>query len=413
MAEITLKLHDMGSRGDAVARHEGRVVFVPLGIPGETVRVKLVHEESRYARAEILEVLEPAAERVPPPCPYFGVCGSCQWQHIAYDAQLDLKRQIVHSQLTRYGKQESPDVRPVLGMDEPWAYRNHVQLAVDPQGKLGYQALKSHEVVPVEACLITHPLLDEVWEAFDLEIDTLTRVSLRVGIATGEQLVMFEGQGDLPVLETDLPVSCLYKISDEEIVVMAGQSYYHEQLLERAFRISGPSFFQVNTLQAERLLETMLDYLAPVAGDRVLDAYCGVGTWALSLAPYVESVVGIESSSWAIEDAVANTAEDEGVDFIYGDVEQVLASMNQTFNAVILDPPRAGCGPQVLQALAQVRPDRMIYMSCDPGALARDVAQLDALGYDLVQVQPVDVFPQTFHLECVALLRASQGVIEG
>ncbi|MFH1084375.1 MAG: TRAM domain-containing protein, partial [Chloroflexota bacterium] len=303
MTTLTLRLDDLAHGGDAVGHHEGQAVFVPLGIPGETVRVALEEQRGTYARGRLLEVLEPAASRVAPPCPYFGLCGGCQWQHIAYEAQLEHKRRIVADLLARLGGQPDAPVRPALGMDDPWAYRNHVQLKMDRQGRIGYYALKSHAVVPVEQCLITHPLVDELWDALEIELEDLDGIGLRAGAATGEQMVILEGHpGDLPELEVDFPVACVY-LAGESLAVLAGDSHIHEALLGRRFRLSAPSFFQVNTAQAERLAEAVRTYLDLQPDEALLDAYCGVGTFALLLADAAGSVLGIESSPWAIEDA--------------------------------------------------------------------------------------------------------------
>ena len=405
MATVTLQLRDLAQDGDAVGLYEGRAVLVPLGIPGETVRVELLQGRRGQARARLVEVTRPAPERVAPPCPYFGRCGGCHWQHIAYDAQLRLKRELVASRLQRIGRQPKPLVLPTIGMEDPWSYRNHVQFALDKAGRFGYQALRSHDIVPVEECAITHPLLDELWDALDVESGAWQRVSLRAGIATGEQMVILEGHdAQAPELEADIPVSCLYQFPDGEILVMAGNSFYHERLLGRTYRISGPSFFQVNTLQAERLLSIVISYLDLQPHETLLDAYGGVGAFALSLAPHAARVIGIEESPWAHADALANRTDADRVEFIQGRVEDVLPTLGGPCDAVVLDPPRSGCATRALEALARCQPGRIVYVSCDPATLARDVAQLAALGYALVEVQPVDMFPQTYHVESVALL---------
>jgi len=405
MKVLTLVLQALDLSSDAVAIHQGRVVRVPLGIPGETVRVELQDENDRRPRARLLEVIKAAPERVSPPCKHFGACGGCHWQHISYEGQLHYKHSNLYTQLQRIGKQEKPVVRAALGMAEPWSYRNHVQLGFDRQGILGFQALRSREVVPIEECWITHPLLDELWAALEIEPQGLARVSLRAGVNTEEQLIVLEGTEDIPPeLEIDLPASCVYQQPDGGLVVLAGNDHYHERLGTRQFRVTAPSFFQVNTVQAERLIDLVKLYLEPQPHDAVLDAYCGVGTFATSLAPQVDRVLGIEESPWAIEDAVVNGAGLENIELIEGAVEGVLSQIEDTFTAAVLDPPRAGCDLAVLQALARKGPTRIVYVSCDPATLARDVQRLSDLGYALVEAQPVDMFPQTFHVETVALM---------
>jgi 23S rRNA (uracil1939-C5)-methyltransferase len=401
----------MAHGGDAVGHHEGQAVFVPLGIAGETVRVEVVEERKQFLRARLLEVISPSAERVAPPCPYFGRCGGCHWQHIAYPAQLRFKRDTVQSLLERTGRQRQPRVLPVLGMDTPWHYRNHVQLQRDAAGNMGYYALKSHEVVPVEHCLIAHPLLDELWGALDIDLPELEQVNLRAGIATGEQMVVLEGLGAPPELEVDLPVSCLWWNEEGEVNVLAGDARYREKLGEQLFAISGPSFFQVNSEQAVRLIDVVRQALALQPGERLLDAYCGVGTFGLSLAAQAGEVVGIESEAWAVADALTSAEESpwaERVTLYEGDVVEVLQEVPLHYDALVVDPPRAGLEPAALEALVQCGAQRWAYVSCDPATLARDVARLSDKGYRLEYVQPVDMFPQTYHVECVALLRKQQ-----
>jgi 23S rRNA (uracil1939-C5)-methyltransferase len=367
--------------------------------------VNLVESRRRYAHARLIDVLEPSPLRTEPPCPYFGLCGGCQWQHMAYQAQLDIKRHLVEELLIRVGQQRDPQVRAPLGAESPWDYRNHVQLKTDREGRIGFYAFHSHEVVPVDACLISHPLIDELWDALDIEFEGLKGIALRAGIATGEQLVLFEGSSpEAPALEVDMPVSCVYQSQMDELTILAGGSTLHEVLLGQRFEISAPSFFQVNTAQAERLLQTVRTYLAPQAHERLLDAYCGVGVFAHSLAPDVAEVVGIESSPWALRDALTNTRTDN-VTLIEGRLEEALAEIDETFEAIIVDPPRSGCSPEVLTHLLACQPERIVYVSCDPATLARDVKQLASSGWQLEQVQPIDMFPQTYHTETVALLR--------
>jgi 23S rRNA (uracil1939-C5)-methyltransferase len=405
----TITLTDMAHGGDAVGAWQGQAVFVPFGLAGEEVAVELLPGGPRFLRGRLLEVLTPSPERVAPPCPYYGVCGGCDWQHMAYPAQLAAKARIVESVLRRIGRQAAPRVLPAIGMDAPWAYRNHVQLRVNRQGQVGYYAHASHDVVSVGRCAIAHPLVDDLWGALDVQFAGLRRIALRAGHHTGDQMVILEGRGATPPLfEADMPVSCLYWSDRGEVTVMSGASFLREELLGRAFQVSGPSFFQNNTVQAERAIAVAARYLALQPGETLLDAYCGVGALAFSLATAANPVIGIEGSPWAVIDAEANAiallGEQADVTLIEADVEEALMTMELAFDAAVLDPPRGGCTPEALHAMAQRQPGRMVYVSCDPATLARDIAVLAGLGYVLREVQPVDLFPQTHHIECVALL---------
>lgn len=403
--ELIIQLADMAHGGDAVGRHEGKVIFVPYGIPGESVRVEIQRDRGRFAHARLLDVLSSSPQRVQPPCPYFGVCGGCQWQHLSYDSQLEYKRSIVHAQLQRIAGMRSPAVQPTLGMSAPWGYRNHVQFAVTRDGNLGFMAASSHDVIAIDRCLVLHPLLQEAFDSLDIELPDLHRLSLRAGINTGDQMVIFELTSDQPPeLELDLPISCVLLLSDGTSIALVGSPYIHERALGRSYRISSSSFFQVNTGQAEKLISLVSDYLSPRSESVVVDVYCGVGTFGLALAGQAKQVIGIESNPAAITDARANSADMDNVFLKEGRAEQVLPTLSVAAPLVIIDPPRTGLGKNALSAVVNLAPTRIVYVSCDPATLARDVKVLAACGYELGEVQPVDMFPQTYHIECLAVL---------
>jgi len=405
--DLTLTVTGMANGGDAVARHEGKAVFIPGAMTGETVRVTLVDERERFSRARLLEVMAPSQERGAPKCPHFGTCGGCQWQYMAYAAQLREKREIVRSLLERTAGQAEPEVREVLGMTEPWGYRNHVQLRRDDQGRIGYYASKSHEVVPVDRCPLVHPLLDEMWGALDIDLPELEQIVLRAGPASGEQMLILQGRGEPPELSLEMPISCLWQGQEGQVSVLAGNDYIHERLGEQTFRISGPSFFQVNSEQAAVLIDVAHQALALQPGERLLDAYCGVGTFMLSLGQEASEVIGIESSPWALDDAAVNAGAVDwrgDVALYEGDVAEVLAAQPMQCDAIVVDPPRSGLSREALDALVGCGASRMVYVACDPASLARDVKRLAQAGYRLAYVQPVDLFPQTYHIESMALL---------
>lgn len=403
---ISLAVTAMADSGQALGRHEGKVVFVAGALPGEQVRVRFVEMHKRWARAELLSVLKASPQRIEPPCPYFGKCGGCHFQHINYPAQLEYKQQIVTEQLRRIGHLDAPPVSSTLGMDEPWFYRNHIEFSVTDGGQLGFQAQHSHQIIPIEQCLLAHPLVDELHAAFDLEWPELTRLSLRSGIHTGQQMCILETVDDqAPEIEIDMPLSCLLRRGDGTDMVLIGQSAYWELLRGRSFRISSNSFFQVNTLQAERMIDIVEQYLEPSSQDTLLDIYCGVGALSLSFAGQVGRIIGIEGHPAAIQDAQFNTQENEQATFIKGNAAQVLPEIKTRVDKVIVDPPRKGCEPEVLTEIVRLAPERIVYVTCDPTTLARDAAQLGQHGYVLAQAQPIDLFPQTFHIETVTLWR--------
>jgi 23S rRNA (uracil1939-C5)-methyltransferase len=406
---IELELDAISHLGQALGRHEGKVVFVPHAIPGERARVRVVEDRKRWARGELLDLLRPSLHRVKPPCPYHGTCGGCQWQHIDAATQLVYKHEIVVDQLRRAGLAGPLPVRDVRGMDEPWAYRNHVQFTLSGDGQLGFQGARSHDVVPIARCLLLHPLLDELHQLLDVHWPVLSRLSLRAGIHTGEQMVILEpAGGEMPELEVDVPLSCVLRLPDGRHISLIGRDFYRERLRDHAFRISAGSFFQVNTLQAEVLLDRVEAYLDPQPDDLLLDVYCGVGTFGLSLLRRVGRVVGVEESLTAIEDAWANAAGSEAVTLIEDSAERVVPLLDEPVTKVVIDPPREGCAPALLDALVALAPQRIAYVSCNPSTLGRDLARLVVAGYRLREVQPVDMFPQTYHVESVSWLEREE-----
>jgi 23S rRNA (uracil1939-C5)-methyltransferase len=401
-----LQLTAMAHGGSALGRHEGRVIFVPYAIPGETVRVELVEARARWGRARLLEVLEPSPHRVEPPCPYFGQdkCGGCQFQHIDYEAQAEYKREVVLDQLARLGGLPDANVQEIIGAAEPWAYRNHVQFHTTPQGKLGFLTADTHHVIPIEECLITDPLLDDLWAALDMKWPQLHRLSLRCGSATGDRMAIFElNEYEDFDIEVDFAVSCVILLADGEAVVLMGKAYLEEQVAGRDYRVSANSFFQVNTAGAEALVALVHEGLAPASGDTLVDLYCGVGLFGLSLADRVSRIVGVESDPSAAADFRFNAQGMDQVALIENKAQAALPRIEEPIDLLVLDPPRSGAGQGVIEQFARLKPRRIAYVSCDPATLARDARHLTESGFKLREVQPVDLFPQTYHVESVAL----------
>ncbi len=425
---IELTLDAIAHGGEAMGRHGGKAIFVPYAIPGEHVRVEIVEEKERWARARLLEILHPSPHRVTPPCPYFGpaadACAGCQWQHIAYERQAELKGEIVADQLRRLAHIQDPPVADVIALADDegvlaYGYRNAVEFAPTPEGRLGYRQGAGQPVKPIEHCLLLQDRLDELHAALDLEWPELTGVSLRAGIHTGQALIVIETTADeLPELELDLPAACAV-LTRRGMQPLIGEPWIEEVAAGRRYRISAETaartsdterFFPANTVGAEALVEVIRGYTDLEPGDVLLDAYCGVGLFALALADAAGEVIGVEPSTAACEDFAHNAGDLAHVSLHEGAVDEVLLALQtqgQRVAVAVVNPPRTGAGEAVIRALAELGPRRIIYVACDPAMLARDAVHLAAAGYRLVEAQPIDMHPQTVQVETVALWEQS------
>ncbi len=428
--------------GQAVGRSGGMVVYVLGPLPGERARVRIEAVKAKYAVAELVELLERSPERVEPFCDVFGVCGGCQVQHLAYPAQLRWKRDLVENALRRLGGITDADVRPTVGMDVPRAYRNKMALVVTApapgrdSASFGFYAARTHDVVPIESCPIVMDRLDAtIAQLSDAAQDPATarafagarHVIARAGLASGETVISIttdRASGTLPgvaaALAEKLPgtlgISNSFEPPSEnavmgrKIVTVFGSAEMHEEIDDVRFRVSPASFFQVNSVMVGKIFS----YLAPQASKtgRIIDLYCGAGTFALYFAKRGARVVGIEENPHAVREAKINATlngVEERTAFMNGRVDATLRSKMgaealAAADVVFLDPPRKGSDEATLSALVRARVPHVWYLSCNPATLARDLAQLVAGGYRVGTVQPFDMFPQTGHIEALASL---------
>ncbi len=391
--------------GDGLGRlQDGRAVFIPFCLPGERVRARALESRRGHVRAELLEVVSPSPARIRPRCKHFGVCGGCHYQHIEYADQLEYKRQILVEQLQRIGGIAQPPVEPVVPSPFPWNYRNTVQFHPLQDGKLGFQKLGSHEVIPIEECHLPEAVLCRLWPNLSIDPEAnIRRVDLRVGENEDVLLVLESDEAYPEEFEADLPISAVH-LGPQGPFVLAGDDHVVFSILGRNFRASAGSFFQVNTRQAEAMVETLMAALRLSEDMALFDVYCGVGLFSAFLAPGVRKCVGIEASPSACEDFVSNLDTFENVELYMGEAEWILPSLRQRVEVVVLDPPRAGLAAGVIDFLCETRPEQVAYISCDPATLARDLKKLIAGGFTLQSVKPFDLFPQTYHLESAALL---------
>lgn len=402
--------------GQGVGRIDGKVVFVPGALPGEDVDLIITEEKRKYLRGRLTSIIRAAPERVDPPCPYFGRCGGCHYQYAGYDLQVDLKTRVVEQTLQRVGGVDT-DILPCVPADRPWQYRNKVTwhgAMVDGHWRFGYYRGESNKIMDIDSCLLVSGAMQEAGRAMGRELRELNprmpvEVSVRESIS-GEIMTIIKGIDQESARKLCLLVDELtdsfYLFDGKGTHCMKEGRAFEERLAGIRFGLSPLSFFQVNREQADKLVATVQERLELQGGEQVLDAYCGVGTLTLSLAGRAKRLVGVESFPTAVEDAKKN-ARLNGINncrFLAGLAEQILPTLSQRFDAVILDPPRAGCQPAVIKAVERMKIPRVVYVSCEPSTLARDLARFQQAGYRVERVQPLDMFPQTYHVECVVLM---------
>ena len=465
---LLLTIDDLAFGGEGVGRADGYVIFVPGGVPGDRVRVRLEQARSRFGRGVIESITEPSPHRVEAPCPYFGRCGGCRLQHVAYPAQLAFKSKQVADVLERLGDLSGFELRPIIGAPEIYGYRNKMEFTVtraphaEPLAREGWdprplaagdgrgrgqlvvglhEADRYDSVLDVERCLLQsnemNALLDEArrffveqgLSAYDQESGEglLRFLMLREGRRTGEVMANVVTAGPAVSELAPLTERLHARVPQTSSVVMnvnpkkasvavgveehllGGRDHVREQIGGLTFQISANSFFQTNTVQAERLFELVLQSTELGGGETVIDLYSGTGAISLLLARRCRQVYGIEVAQAAVDDAALNAATNsiDNCTFLAGEVRFVLPALiakGVSAEVVVADPPRAGFHPKALHALLQLAPPRIVYVSCNPSTLARDVGELVRGGYRLRWVQPVDMFPHTPHIEAVARL---------
>jgi len=435
---VSVRLDSLAIGGEAVGRHEGMAVFAMWGCPGDEAEVEITQVARRFARGVVREVVTPSADRVQPPCPHFGDCGGCQLQHISYPAQLRHKTAMVRDALARIGSLESVEVGDMLRASHPWRYRGRVdyraQLDADGKVRLGFLRHHSHDVVGLLECRIQHPLAERVRRAVErllprfapgleerralLNVEVLSSFAGPEGVAT---LVCLGRPPFVPPLAEALAAEvdgltgvCAAQRRGHGAVhrspaeVVVGSKHVEERLGAGSYRVSADSFFQTNPAQAAGVVELVREWAQADETQVVVDAYTGVGTFLLPLAEGASSAVGVEADNSALQDARSNALRWGlgNVTLQRGRVERALprlAAKGWRPDVVVLDPPRRGCGPIVCAHVAKLTPRRIILVSCHPAMLGRDLKSLAELGYPVRRVQPVDMFPQTWHVEAVAL----------
>ena len=450
--EYIVDIVDIGQGGVGIGKYEGFTVFVDGGLVQDKIKVKITKSKKNYAVGDMIEIIEKSPFRVARKCSEnLRQCGGCQIQELDYQKQLDIKTNEVKQVISRIGKLDDVVIHDTLGMEHPFRYRNKAQFPIqkkDNMPVIGFYKKKSHDLISTDECIIQHEVNDKIIKiiktyirAYNVSIydekthkGLLRHVVTKVGFTTGEVMIVLVANGKkLPylkelasVLKENIPgfktlvvnvnTQKTNVILGKENIVAYGDGMIRDYIGELVFEISPLSFFQVNPLQTEVLYNKALEYANLGENDTVFDIYCGIGTISLFLAQKAKKVYGIEIVEDAIKDAKRNAKINnmDNVEFYVGKAEEVVPKMYQEgkrANVVVVDPPRKGCDEKVLDTIISMQPDRVVYVSCNPSTLARDLAYLNERGYKCHEIQPVDMFPHSVHVETVCLL--SRGKVDG
>ena len=442
--QIELQIVGLNHQGEGVGRFHSFTIFVPDTVPNDQVIARVISLQKNYARALPEKILKPSPFRIAPFCQHYGACGGCQLQHLAYQQQLQFKQNLVADTLKRIAQIEIP-VHPTIGMANPWQYRNKAQVPVGVEAGIvqaGFYEKRSHKIVNLASCPIQHSANDEtvkvvrqILQEMGISIYSeanhtgfVRQIMTRTSFATGDILLVLVTNGrrfpqadnfvqharekikNLTGIVQNINTKRGNTILGPEEVTLWGNHYITEKIGLLQFKVSSRSFFQVNPLQTEKLYAKTKEYAALTGQETVFDLYCGIGTIALYLAAQAAKVIGVEIVEAAVKDARENAKLNHinNAEFHTGAAEAVVPKLLQQgyrADVVVVDPPRKGCDKTLLKTITIMQPKRIVYVSCNPATLARDLKYLNENGYKALEAQPVDMFPQTSHVECIALIQ--------
>lgn len=441
-----IQIVDMGNKGEAIGKTDGFTVFVDGAVKGDLVKGRITLSKKNYAVAELVEIVTPSQDRVTPRCELSGICGGCQIMHMDYKKQLEMKSDQLRQSLVRIGKIENPNLLPIIGMEDPYNYRNKAQfpLEIDKEGKLniGFYKKFSHNVIPFDTCHIQDPINDKILEIVKKYIikneisiydektneGNIKKIVTKIGFKTGEVMVVIVTKGKIlknndqlvSMLKKEIPglTTVVQNINPKQTNVILGEKNYvlygngtiTDKLHDLTFEISPNSFYQVNPVQTDVLYSKALEFADIDKSKTVIDVYCGIGTISLFLAQKAKKVIGIEVIESSIEDAKRNAKLNnlDNTEFLCGKAEEVLPQLFEKgvrADVVVVDPPRKGCEESVLKTIAEMNAEKIVYVSCNPSTLARDIEILSHHGYKMEKGQGVDMFPHSMHIETVILLQ--------
>ncbi len=413
---LNLLIENINHNGEGVARNEGKVVFIPFTIVGEQVNVEIVEDKKYYSRGVLREIVTKSPHRIEAKCPYYYNCGGCSYQHMTYDIQISLKQKIVQDTFKRIGGINF-EVKELIGMQKPWYYRNKVawHLFQGQNGvRMGYYRLHSNSLVDIHQCLLLEPILNEVSQIIremihELKIGEKSSIMIRQSNDLNKVMIEFinciPGKNLLKKLSGK--THSIYLQQRGSLKLLFGE----KELIQKAgyftFTLGPHDFFQINPEQNEKLIHLIRQYLDLSGTDKVLDAYCGVGAFSINIAGDAFQVLGIDSNLQTINNAINNTLLNniKNCQFIAGSCEHVLVNLKTRFNRIIVDPPRTGLKEAFIRNILSVSPEIIVYISCNPSTLARDIKQFIMNDYKLLDIQPLDMFPQTSSIENIVLLQ--------
>ena len=386
---IKLKLGNIGANGDTVATIDSETISVFGGIPGEVVLAEITEQKKTKRKrkktfATVKQIVNSSRYRIKTPCNFYGFCTGCNWQHINYEYQLYLKQKLLHDELLKYFNKVK--IKNIIRSENQFHYRNHGRFTIRRNGQIGFTNKVTKKFVGIDKCLIMNNKVNNHIQKLESEVGETTQMSIRVGVNTDSFLIQ-------------------PKLNNSKIKTNTGQKYYYEEIKNQKFQISSPSFFQVNSDQISKMTEIILSLIDGIDKNLLVDAYAGVGTFGIMLNKKFKKIVGIEQSYSAVIDAKSNIKNLDNYEIIIGNSEEIISAIKPKIDLLILDPSRKGCDEKLIQNLILEPVKNIIYISCDPKTLARDLSMLTQnCIYEIRSINPIDLFPNTHHVESISLL---------
>ena len=402
---MEVKIDRLDHQGRGIAKVDGITTFVNNALIGETVDIEIIEKKKKFNVANVKKYLETSSERIEPICPNFKNCGGCDLMHINYQSQLKFKKDKIKNIIERYTSIDSKKVKDILYSDE-YYYRNKVTFQV--KEKIGFYDKKSYNIVPIKHCYIASKKINQILEILNTcDLKDINQIMIRTN--EKEEMVVFYTR----CLSTEIIDKLKYKCSlityDGNYKLISGNDYLIDNIGDYKFIVSPASFFQVNKNTVKILYDKVLEYLEPNKNDIILDLYSGTGTIGIYVSNYVKKVVSVEINKYAVGDAKKNKELNniDNIEFICNDVANVIDSFKEKIDSIIIDPPRSGLDDKTIKYLKEINPHKIVYVSCDPITLARDLEKLSE-SYDIDEITPVDMFPNTSHVECVCIMKKNK-----